>query len=152
MISKLRFVGRPLHPMIVAFPMAFFVATVAALLAYLSTSDIFYYRAGMIANVSGVALALAAMLPSALELRSLPRRAREAGHRLVFRAGLVTGTFALSAALLYRGWTARGLGEPLGPDATVPLAVGVLGLVMLVSVALLEVQPRDGQAGPVRQL
>lgn len=152
MIRKASFVGRPLHPMVIAFPMAFFVATVASLLAYLNTSDVFYYRAGMIANLTGVGLALVAMIASALELRALPPSARSGGHRLAFRAALVTGMFALTGSMLYRGWAARGIGEPLGPDATVPLAVGVLGLVMLVSVALLEwalVQPRDHEPGPV---
>jgi uncharacterized membrane protein len=125
--------------MMVAFPIALFTATVAALLAYVGTSDGFYYRAALVANVAGVAVALAATVPGAIDLFGLPRgsEARAAGIKHASFALLTTGIFAVCAALLWRNWNGHAADSSYGLEAGVPLAVGVAGLVTLVIVGVL---------------
>ncbi|HMG23267.1 MAG TPA: DUF2231 domain-containing protein, partial [Kofleriaceae bacterium] len=81
MDSKARIAGHPLHPMLVAFPLAFYTATVAALLAYLGTREAFWYRFAMVANVSGIATAVIASIPGAIDLLALPRGSRARAGR-----------------------------------------------------------------------
>lgn len=139
MYSKARIAGHPAHSMVVVFPIALFASTVALLLAHVGTQDPFYYRGAMVANVAGVITSLIATIPGAIDLFALPRpsRARELATRHALAALLVTAVFALSAALLYRGWTGRVMVDGRWQlDATVPLAITVLGLVLLVSAAM----------------
>lgn len=135
MYSKARIAGHPVHPMLVAFPIAFYTTTVATLLAYVGTHEAFWYRVAMVANLAGIVTALAAVIPGAIDLFSLPKpsRARSAGLKHAGLNLLSTGLFAVTAALLYRGWTDRVMvdGEYLF-EATIPLAMGVVAWVSMV--------------------
>src|SRR3954465_14969249 len=62
MYSKARVAGHPIHPMIVAFPIAFYTATVATLLAYVGTLEAFWYRVAMVANIAGIITAAIAVI------------------------------------------------------------------------------------------
>lgn len=121
--------------MLVAFPIAFYTATVATLLAYVGTHEAFWYRVAMVANVAGIVTALAAVIPGAIDLFALPKpsRARAAGLKHAGLNLLSTGLFAVTAALLYRGWSNRMMvdGEYLF-EATIPLAMGVVAWVSMV--------------------
>jgi len=83
MYSKARVAGYPIHPMLVAFPIAFYTATVAMLLAYIGTLEAFWYRVAMVAAVAGIVTALIAVVPGAIDLFALPRtsHARAVGLR-----------------------------------------------------------------------
>ena len=135
MDSKARIAGHPLHPMLVAFPLAFYTATVAALLAYLGTREAFWYRFAMVANVSGIATAVIASIPGAIDLLALPRasRARAAGLKHAGFNLIATALFAVAAVVLYRTWSGRVMadGEYL-LDATIPLATAVVAWVAMV--------------------
>jgi uncharacterized membrane protein len=135
MYSKARIAGHPIHPMIVAFPIAFYTATVATLLAYVGTHEVFWYRVAMIANLAGIVTALAAVIPGAIDLFALPERsrARAAGFKHAGFNLLATGLFAVTAVLLYRSWSHRVMidGEYVF-DATIPLAMGVVAWVSMV--------------------
>lgn len=138
--SKASIAGHPIHPMVVAFPIALYTATVVALLAYIGTTDSFYYRGAMVASISGVTMALLAALPGVIDLMALPRgsRARSTGIKHGSLAVLTTGIFAACAAVLYRNWGGRVIVDgQLQLDATLPLAIGVVGLVALVIVGAL---------------
>jgi uncharacterized membrane protein len=138
MYSKARIAGHSAHPMVVVFPIALFTSTVALLLVYVGTRDPFYYRAAMLADIAGVVTSLIAMIPGAIELYALPRpsRAREHAVRHAYGALIVTGVYGLSGGLLYQGWASRVMVSGRWElDASIPLAITVLGLVGLVSVA-----------------
>lgn len=140
MYSKARIAGHPIHPMLISLPIGMFVATTAALLAYLGTADPFYYRASMIANLSGVATALLAAAPGAIDLFALPAGsdARATGLKHAGAALLAVGLFAVSALLLWHGWNAAVLdGDANVLAAAIPLAVAVLGLLAIVIVGAL---------------
>ena len=135
MYSKARVAGHPIHPMLVAFPLAFYSATVATLLAYIGTREVFWYRFAMVANIAGIATAVIAALPGALDLAALPRssRARAAGIRHAGFNMIATGLFVVTALVLYHSWTERVMvdGE-YQFDATIPLAMAVVAWVSMV--------------------
>ncbi|MBC7975186.1 MAG: DUF2231 domain-containing protein [Myxococcales bacterium] len=135
MYSKARLAGHPIHPMIVGFPIAFYTATVATLLAYVGTHEAFWFRVAMVANIAGIVTALIAVIPGAIDLFALPRdsRARAAGLKHAGFNLLSTGLYAVTAFLLYRSWTHRMMvdGEYLF-EATIPLAMGVVAWVSMI--------------------
>ena len=135
MYSKARIAGHPIHPMIVAFPIAFYTATVATLLAYVGTHETFWFRVAMVANIAGIVTAVIAVIPGAIDLFSLPRdsRARATGLKHAGFNLLSTGLFVITAVLLYRAWSHRVMvdGEYVF-DATIPLAMGVVAWVSMI--------------------
>jgi uncharacterized membrane protein len=135
MYSKARVAGHPIHPMLVAFPLAFYTATVATLLVYLGTREAFWFRFAMVANLAGIATAVIASIPGAIDLLALPRtsRARAAGLKHAGFNLIATGLFVVTALVLYRTWTGRTMvaGEYLF-DATIPLALAVVAWVAMV--------------------
>ena len=131
MYTKARIAGHPIHPMLVAFPIGLYGATIAALLAFLGTHDAFYFRAAMTANIAGVVMAGLTAIPGVIDLMSLPRhsQARSVGWQ---HAGFNVASlllFVISAAMLYGRWSDR---TSVELDATLPLAVGMIGLVTTV--------------------
>jgi uncharacterized membrane protein len=134
MYSKARIAGHPIHPMLVALPIGLYVATVAALLGFVGTSDPFYYRAALVANVAGVVTALVAAIPGAIDLFALPRhsRARVTGIKHASFALLATGLYAVSATVMWREWSEGGV-----LNASVPLAITIVGALALVIVGAL---------------
>jgi uncharacterized membrane protein len=57
--STAKIAGHPVHPMLIPFPIAFFVGTLLADIAYLSTDDGFWFRASM--WLLGIGLIMAAL-------------------------------------------------------------------------------------------
>jgi len=135
MYSKARVAGHPIHPMLVAFPLTFYSATVATLLAYIGTREAFWFRFAMVVNIAGIATAVIAALPGAIDLYALPRgsRARAAGLKHAGFNLIATGLFVVSALVLYRTWSQRVMvdGEYVF-DATIPLAMSVIAWVSMV--------------------
>jgi uncharacterized membrane protein len=135
MYSKARVAGHPIHPMLVAFPIAFYTASVAMLLAYIGTLEAFWYRVAMIAAIAGIVTAVIAVAPGAIDLFALPRgsRARATGLRHAGFNLLATGLFTVAAAVMVYGWRHRVMldGEYVF-DATIPLAISVIAWVSMV--------------------
>jgi len=126
--------------MVVVFPIALFSATVASLLAFIGTRDTFYFRAAMTAGAAGVTIALLAAIPGAIDLFALPKgsRARATGMKHASFALLTVGIFATSTAAMIRNWTTKMMVDGIWElDATIPLAIGVVGMVTLVIVGVL---------------
>ena len=127
MNSKANLGGRPIHPMLVGFPIVLFAATIVLELAHIGTHDASYYRAAMVANIAGVVMALLAAIPGAIDLFSLPAGspARATGIRHALLNVLTVALFAISGGLLVGGWTATTL------DAHIPVALGMIGIVSM---------------------
>jgi uncharacterized membrane protein len=135
MYSKARIAGHPIHPILVAFPIAFYTATVATLLAYVGTLEAFWYRVAMIANMAGIVTALIAVVPGAIDLFSLPAgsRARATGLKHAGFNLAATALFGVTALVIYRGWTHRMMVDGgYQFDATIPLAMSVVAWVSMV--------------------
>jgi len=134
MYSKAKIAGHPLHPMLIGFPIALYTATVGALLAYLGTHDVFWYRAALVSNVAALIMAAIALVPGAIDLFSIPAKA-EARRTGYIHAGFNLVTFVLfliSAFVIGREWR-----DPLVaagtriPDAMAPLVLSILGMITL---------------------
>ncbi|SPF50156.1 conserved membrane hypothetical protein [Syntrophobacter sp. SbD1] len=60
MYSKVKIMGHPVHPMLVNFPIAFYVSTLIAFIIYSIFGDPFWFWVGLAANFAGVAMAFVA--------------------------------------------------------------------------------------------
>jgi uncharacterized membrane protein len=133
MLTKARIAGHPIHPMLIAFPVALYTATVVTLLVHIATGDSFWYRVAMFANIGGVVMALVAAVPGLIDLlTSVPRRsrARATGIKHAAFNVLALTLFAISAVLLYRnaGATFNFDYSPFVLDVTAPLVLSIAGL------------------------
>jgi uncharacterized membrane protein len=57
MYSKLKFLGHPIHPMLVAFPIALYVAAFLGFVVYAWLGDAFWFRLAFVANIAAVLMA-----------------------------------------------------------------------------------------------
>jgi uncharacterized membrane protein len=96
--SKVKLGDHPVHPMLVAFPIAFFSATLLGFVAYLITKDRDWFRLGYAANVGGLVTALIAAVPGFLDFTGIPKqvRAKQVGVVHMLLNLLVITTFAIN--------------------------------------------------------
>ena len=131
MYSKARIAGHPIHPMLIAFPIALYVTTVVTLLAFIGTKDYFWYRAATYANIAAVVMAVVAAVPGLIDLRNVPdrSRARATGLRHAAFNTLSLVLFAISAIILANNWFGRHVQDLRLPlDTTAPLVLSLVGL------------------------
>jgi uncharacterized membrane protein len=104
MLSKVRIKEHPIHPMLIAFPVAMYVATAVSLIVFAVTKDAFWFRAGYWTNLAGVVMAAVAAVPGLIDLLHVPAksRARQTGwvHASLNVAALIV--FVISVVLLGR--------------------------------------------------
>jgi len=67
MYSKAQILGHPIHPMLVAFPVAFYTSTLIAFIVYAATGSVFWFHLANVANWAGVITAGAAALPGLID-------------------------------------------------------------------------------------
>ena len=129
MLTKARIAEHPIHPMIIAFPVALYVSTAVALIVFGGTSDPFWFRLAFWTNLAGVVMAAVAAIPGLIDLVALPShaRARQTGYK---HAGLNVGAlvlFVISCVLLGERWSAGG---PLSYGA--PLVLSLCGVALTI--------------------
>lgn len=131
MYTKARIAGHPIHPALIAFPVALYTATVVALLVFAGTHDGFWYRAAMWTNIAAVVMAVVAAIPGLIDLLSLPRRtrARNTGLRHAGFNVLSLALFVVSAVLLWRSFHGAPNADGTFHYAfTAPLVLSIIGL------------------------
>ena len=107
MYSKAKVLGHPIHPMLVAFPVAFYTSTLASFIVYAVTGDPFWFRVGLIANWAGVATAVLAALPGFIDWATGIPRGTAAKHTGLLHMMLNTtalGLFLVNGALQLGQW------------------------------------------------
>jgi uncharacterized membrane protein len=72
MYSKIKLAGHPIHPMLVAFPIAFYAAALVCYIVYNSNMDVFWFKVAYVANAAGVIMAVVAALPGFLDWLFIP--------------------------------------------------------------------------------
>jgi uncharacterized membrane protein len=72
--SKIKLFGHPLHPMMIAFPLILFTATLACFVAYRNNADAFWFKAGYVTNMGGICLGLVGALPGFMDWLAIPSR------------------------------------------------------------------------------
>ncbi len=129
MDSKVKIFGHPIHPMLVGFPVAFYVATFVAYIVYQNNADPFWFRLGVVANIAGVVMAVVAAIPGLIDwATAIPAdsAAKQTGlvHMVLNTVTIIF--FAVAAVLNYDKWyeTLPSLGSTL-----LLTGLGVLGTV-----------------------
>jgi uncharacterized membrane protein len=132
MYSRANIADHPIHPALVAFPIAFYTSTVIALVAHLATRDPFWFRAALTANIAGVVMAVVAAIPGAIDLfAGVPShtRARSTGLRHAGYNVAALALFAVSAWLLWDQWyDADVVAGRVALESAVPLVIALVGL------------------------
>lgn len=130
MQSKVTIGGYPIHPMLVAFPIASYVGTLLCFIAYSARLDLFWYRAGIVANAAGVVMAVVAAIPGVVDwATAVPKRtaAKRDGaiHAALNVAALVL--FAICLGVASGRWN-DAVANAVLPDAGGPIVLSALGV------------------------
>ncbi len=107
MYSKAKIAGHPIHPMLVSFPIAFYVATFVGYSAYWITDNAFWFHVGVVTNIAGVATSLLAAVPGFIDWAfgvptGSPAKTTGMKHMVIQVAALVV--FSIDAVLQSRKW------------------------------------------------
>jgi uncharacterized membrane protein len=125
--SRIKLFGHPIHPMLVAYPIAFYTSTLVGFIIYAVTDDHFWLRLTIAANTAGVVMALLAAIPGFIDwAMGIPRgsRAKTHGlrHMVLNVASLVL--FAITLILYLGDWS--GPSDPSPALGIILAGVGVL--------------------------
>jgi len=126
MYSKVKVAGHPLHPMLVGFPVAMYVAALVCFAAAQYGADLIWFRIGVYANVAGVCTALVAAIPGFIDWAfgvpaGTPAKSTGMLHMLANVAALLV--FAVNAYLI---WGERFATNPPAGQALALAAIGVV--------------------------
>lgn len=108
MYSKIKIFGHPVHPMLIAFPVALYTAAMVCFLVYNGNADPFWFKAGLAANIAGVGMAILAALPGFIDWLNIPTGTKPKSTgiiHLVFNV-IALVLFAINAYMLYDQWNA----------------------------------------------
>lgn len=67
MYSKVKILGHPIHPMLVAYPIALYTSTLVAYIIYAVHKDPFFSKAAVAANIAGIIMAALTVLPGFID-------------------------------------------------------------------------------------
>jgi uncharacterized membrane protein len=133
MYSKIKLVGHPVHPMLVAYPIAMYTFTLVFLLVYMLQGDPFWFRVALVLNVVGVLMALLTAIPGFLDwLLGIPAgtRAKATGLTHMILNVLALVVFAVAALMNLGQWSAP------KPEATLALVLALVGVLLTVGAGL----------------
>lgn len=134
--SKVRIAGHPVHPMLIAFPVTFYTATLLSFGAYAVTSDLFWWRMGLWSNATGVLTAIIAMIPGFIDwAKGIPKGtpAKRTGRNHMLLNLLALGLFIVNLFAQANMWVemavlARTTGQIELPGAGLALVLSGLGV------------------------
>lgn len=134
MKSKIKIAGHPIHPMLVGFPVALYVAAMVCFIAYALGAESFWFRVGVYANLAGVVTAAVAAIPGFLDWllaipAGTPAKSTGVAHMGFNVAALLV--FALNVILQ---WPHR---AELLPPVGLSIALTVLGAILTVAAGFL---------------
>lgn len=110
MYSKVKILGHSVHPMLVAFPVAFYTATLVTFIVYALSADPFWFRFATVCNWAGVATAGLAAVPGLIDWAAgIPKgtRAKSQGLRHMILNVLALAAFTISAIVATNRWPAE---------------------------------------------
>jgi uncharacterized membrane protein len=135
MYSKITVAGHPVHPMLVAFPVAFYTGTLAGFAIYTAAGGAFWLKLAIALNVVGLGMAFVAALPGMADLGfGVPRdsgaRTVGIGHAALNFAAL--GLFAATLAFYVPDWS-----SPAGTSPVLGLALTSAGVLATIAAGAL---------------
>lgn len=133
MYSKVKIAGHPIHPMLVAFPVAFYTASLVCFIIYAANSNVFLFKMGVVANGAGAAMAIVAALPGFIDWLSIPsaKQAKATGvwHMLANVSALVL--FAINFFIQLPKWNFA------NPDQSPSIVLTAIGFVLTITAGFL---------------
>jgi uncharacterized membrane protein len=126
MYSKVKIAGHPLHPMLVAFPVAFYTATLVCYIVYSSNKDPFWFKVALTANIAGAVMAAVAALPGFIDWLNIPRdsRAKKTGLFHMMCNVLALVCFAVTAFLQCPKW------GDVNPELGIAIPLTAVGFIL----------------------
>ena len=136
MYSRAKISGHPIHPALVAFPVAFYVGTLATLIAFQALRDPFWFHVAEWCGLAGVVMGAVAAIPGAIDLFSIPAhtRARQTAiaHGLLNVVTLLL--FVVATITMWRQWRTP---VEVTLDARLPLILSAIGACTLIAAGAL---------------
>ena len=133
MYSRVKIAGHPIHPMLIAYPVAFYTAALACYIVYSSNQNPFWFKVAVVANIAGVLMAAVAAIPGFIDWLFIPKdsRAKQTGlfHMLCNVLALVC--FAIPA------WTECAKWDDTNPRLGLAIPLSVLGFVLTLAAGFL---------------
>jgi uncharacterized membrane protein len=130
MYSKVKILGHPIHPMLVAYPIVFYTSTLVAFIIYAARGDTFWFKAAVVANLAGIIMAAVAAIPGTLDwLIGIPRSSPAKSHGLVhllLNVGAVI-VFIISNALYLSKFTSAHPGS-----VTAGIILAIVGMLLTI--------------------
>lgn len=126
MHSKAKILGHPIHPMLVAFPVAFYTGTLVAFIVYAASHDFFWCRVATVANWAGVIMAGMAAAPGLVDWLTIPR-AHAAKRTGLIHMGLNVASlavFLVNAIAYSENWNGP------APDAGMGIVLSAIGVLL----------------------
>ena len=125
MYSKVKLLGHPIHPMLVAYPIALYTSTLVCFIIYAANKDPFFFKAAVAANLAGVVMAAITALPGFIDWamgipNGTPAKSHGLTHMLLNVVALVL--FVINVLIHIGNWK-----NPSGEGSGIILALlGVL--------------------------
>jgi uncharacterized membrane protein len=133
MYSKVKIAGHPVHPMLVAFPVAFYTATLVCYIVHSSNNNPFWFKVAVVANIAGVVMAALAAIPGFIDWLNIPAdsRAKKTGLFHLLSNVLALVCFGITALTEYKKW------NDINPTQGLAIPITALGLVLTLAAGFL---------------
>jgi uncharacterized membrane protein len=133
MYSKVKIFGHPVHPMLVAFPVAFYTATLFCYIVYYSNQNIFWFKVAVVANSAGVIMAMVAAIPGFVDWLFIPSdsRAKKTGLFHMICNVLALVCFGITAWLQCSNW------DEENPAVGIAIVLTALGFILTLAAGFL---------------
>lgn len=135
MYSKFKVAGHPVHPMLVAFPVAFYTGTLAGFAVYAANGHLFWLNLAIALSVVGVGGAALAAVPGLVDWAfGIPRDSAAKMIGLAHAALNVTalGLFAVVIGEYVTNWNGPAAGAALG------VVLSAIGVAVTVAAGFLD--------------
>ena len=134
MYSKAKIGSHPLHPMLVAFPIAFYVGALVSFVVYAIDRNPFWFRVGVVANIAGIVMALVAAIPGFIDWavgvpKNSPAKSTGLSHMLLQVGALAV--FVINAVLQWQKW------DMIIPSVGSSVLLSVIGTALMAGGGLL---------------
>ena len=106
MYSRVKLFGHPVHPMLVAYPVALYTATLVCYIIYNSNANPFWFKVAVTANIAGVVMAAVAAIPGFIDWLNIPAdsRAKKTGLFHMTCNVLALVCYGITAWMKWKNW------------------------------------------------
>jgi uncharacterized membrane protein len=133
MYSKVKIAGHPIHPMLVAYPVAFYTASLVCYVVYNSNQNPFWFKVAVAANIAGAVMAAVAAIPGFIDWLFIPSdsRAKKTGLFHMICNVLALVCFGITAFVECPKW------NDSSPTLGVAIPLTALGFVLTLAAGFL---------------